>query len=361
MLILAIESSCDETSAAIVDMSEKSRVILSNIVASQTEIHALYGGVVPEIASRAHIDAISYVTKKAVKDAGVDIKKLDAVAVTCAPGLIGPLLVGVNFAKSLAYTLKLPLIPVNHILAHSAAAYFDYQDLCAPFIAITVSGSHTSIYKVTSFTAFEEIGTSRDDAAGEAFDKVGRVMGLNYPCGAAIDRLASEWKRKGSSQRSISDEALKFPSPAIKDSSLDFSFSGLKTAVINHIHNLRQRLKLDKNTPLPENECQYIASAFTDAVCAGIAGKLDIAIKKTGINSILLAGGVAANSHLREAVKNTAESHGGNFYVPSLSLCGDNAAMVGAQAYYEYMAGKTAGNELNAYASEESAYLAGVI
>lgn len=226
MLILAIESSCDETSSAIAEFTENgTRRLLSNIVATQIETHARYGGVVPEIASRAHAESVCTVVEKSVDKAGIAWSDVDAVAVTCAPGLIGSLLVGVSYAKALAFSLGVPLIPVNHMKAHVAAAYFRYPELEPPFTAVVVSGSHTSIYNVKGYTDYIEIGSSRDDAAGEAFDKVGRTIGLEYPCGKAMDELCT---RAGAIER------IKLPSPSLKDGSLDFSFSGLKTAVINH-------------------------------------------------------------------------------------------------------------------------------
>lgn len=351
MYIFAIESSCDETSASVVRSIDGKIEVLSNIVSSQVPIHALYGGVVPEIASRAHCEAVSNVARNAIKEANISLDDIDAVAVTFAPGLIGSLLVGLSFAKSLASSLNVPIIPVNHIEAHVSAAYIENTDLKPPYLALVVSGGHTSIYNVTDYVTFEEIGSSRDDACGEAFDKVGRVMGLPYPGGAAMDKLATigfetiDFDKKG---------ALSFPSPAIADDSLDFSFSGLKTAVINHIHNEKQKRKTDN---LPDEVRAEIAAAFTSSVCDGICKKLTSAIKSTGVKTVVMAGGVAANSHLRRAVSNATMKCGANFIVPSLSLCGDNAAMVGAYACHMYELGLFADSSLNAYASDESAEL----
>ena len=348
MIILAIESSCDETAAAVVVMGEE-RKILSNAVASQVDTHALYGGVVPEIASRAHIEAISHIVRRAIDDSGVSLSDIEAIGVTFAPGLIGSLLVGVNFAKSLALSLGVPLIPVDHIKSHTAAAYMSSPELRAPFLSLVVSGGHTSLYTVPEPHIFNEIGSTRDDAAGEAFDKVGRVMGLPYPGGAAMDRLASEGfeLRAGIPKKG----RLKFPSSAIHDDSLDFSFSGLKTSVINHIHNLRQTAGLSDKEPIPHESEAEIAAAFTESVVDGICEKLSIAIERTGAKKLVLAGGVAANSHLRRGVEACTKKLGVSLYMPPVSLCGDNGVMVGAQTYYEYTAGIRAGSDLNAYAN----------
>ncbi len=350
MLILGIESSCDETSCAVAEMSDGERRLLSCAIDSQIETHARYGGVVPEIASRAHAEAICPVVTSAVKDSGVSLSEIDAVAVTCTPGLIGSLLVGVSYAKALAFSLGVPLVPVNHIKAHVAAAYFPYPELEPPFTAVVVSGSHTSIYSVTGYSSFDEIGTSRDDAAGEAFDKVGRVIGLSYPCGREMDELAA---KAGDIER------IKFPSPALRGDTFDFSFSGLKTAVINHVHNLRQRLGIGDG-PLPEEERVRIAASFTDTVTEAIAEKVSAALAEYPSDKIVLAGGVAANSHLRKRLEKLCASLGASFFVPEIGLCGDNAAMVAAQGYYEYKAGKRADESLNAYASEEAAETAGI-
>lgn len=355
MLILAIESSCDETAAAVVRIDEGERTILSNVVASQVETHALYGGVVPEIASRAHIEAIAPCVEKAVSDAGVELSDIEAIGVTYTPGLIGCLLVGVNFAKSLAFSLGIPLVPVDHIKSHTAAAYFTSDELRAPFLSLVVSGGHTSLYSVPYPHIYEEIGSTRDDAAGEAFDKVGRVMGLTYPGGAAMDALAREGfenRREGTRKK---EDQIKFPSPAINDSTYDYSFSGLKTAAVNHIHNFRQKAGLSDKAPIDRGEMAEIACAFTEAVVEGVCKKLSLALDETKYDSLVLAGGVAANSHLREGIQLLCRRKGIKLYMPPLSLCGDNGAMVGAQAYYEYISGARGDTDLNAYASGEGA------
>ena len=349
MLILAIESSCDETAAAVVEMGEGIRHIRSSVVASQVDTHALYGGVVPEIASRAHIEAISGVVSRSLAEAGVTMEAIDAVGVTYAPGLIGSLLVGVSFAKSLAFAHGKPLVGVNHIKGHAAAAHLTDPSLEAPFCALIVSGGHTSLYDVSSPTAFHEIGGTRDDAAGEAFDKVGRVMGLPYPGGAAMDRLAASGFANGRG------DMFRFPSPAVNDASYDYSFSGLKTAVINQIHTIRQRLNLGDDGELPQDIREGIAASFTKAVVGGVSAKLRRAIREKNIRRLVMAGGVAANSHLRAAVEAVAKETGVILTVPPLSLCGDNAAMIGAQAYFEFLAGHLADESLNAYASDEEA------
>ena len=334
MLILGMESSCDETSAAVVRMEEGKREILSNIVASQIETHRLYGGVVPEIASRAHIEAITSVTAEALSTAGVALSDIDAIAVTAYPGLIGALLVGVNFAKGLAYRYGKPLVPVDHIKGHVAANYYEYSDLKPPFIALVVSGGHTSLIHVKSYTDFETIGRTRDDAAGEAFDKIGRVMGLSYPCGAEMDGLAD----KGDAT------AFKFPSAAIPDGSLDFSFSGMKTAVLNTINSMTQKGV--------EFKKEDIAASFTKAFTSSITKKLREAAIRTGETTVVVAGGVSANSHLRKAVAEMCEEMGLRLCIPPRSLCGDNGAMIAAQAYYDFLAGNIADTDLNAEATK---------
>ena len=330
--ILSIESSCDETSAAVVEMGSERR-ICSNLVASQIETHALYGGVVPEIASRAHSEAISRITYEALTQAGVTLDDIDAIGVTNRPGLIGALLVGVNFAKSLAVSHGLPLVPVHHIRGHIAANYLCYPELKPPFLALVVSGGHTSLIEVKDATTFETIGRTRDDAMGEAFDKVARVMGIPYPGGAEMDRLAT-----------LGDpQAFPFPSAALNDGSLDFSFSGLKTHVINLLHRMEQ-----KGEAFPKED---IAASFTATVLASVGKKLALALERYPYRTLVLAGGVSANSHLRGYLAAFAEAHGMQFCVPPRSLCGDNAAMIGAQAYYEYLAGNLADASLNAYAT----------
>jgi len=340
MLILGFESSCDETAVAIV---RDGRQVLANKISSQIEIHALYGGVVPEIASRAHTEAISSLTKEALEEAGVTLSDIDAIAVTNCPGLIGALLVGVNFAKSLAYKLNIPLIPVHHIRGHIAANYchFDGNDgrdyLEPPFTSLVMSGGHTSLIGVNSYTDFEILGATRDDAAGEAFDKVARLLSLPYPGGAKMDKLAYEGDKN----------YISFPQASVKDCPYDFSFSGLKTAAINYIHKLEQ------------NKSEYnkadIAASYTDAVVKAIAKRVELLFcdkEKFKTGKFVLAGGVSANSHIRRAIAELADKYGVKLYVPPLSLCGDNAVMIASQGYYEYTEGnKTASTNLNAYAT----------
>lgn len=333
MYILGIESSCDETSAAVVEMGDGVRRIASNIVASQIETHRLYGGVVPEIASRAHIEAISGITYEALETAGVTLADIGAVAVTSHPGLIGALLVGVNFAKSLAYANNIPLVPVDHIKAHTAAAYLADRSLEPPFLALVVSGGHTSFYRVRSYTDFEEIGTTRDDAAGEAFDKIGRVIGLPYPGGAAIDRLAYEGDPR----------AIPLPSPALPGDTLDMSFSGIKTAALNYINSRTQQ-----GLPIPRAD---LAACYTHAIVAAIVKKAEAALEASGERRLVLAGGVAANSHLRSALDRMCQRHGVLMSMPQVSLCGDNAAMVATAGYFDYLVGHFVGTELNASAT----------
>ena len=333
MYILSFESSCDETACAVLEMNEDKRIIKSNIIASQVNIHALYGGVVPEIASRAHVEAISNITYEALDKAGVTLKDIGAICVTNGPGLIGALLVAVNFAKSLAFANNIPLVPVNHIKGHVAANYLTYQDLKPPFLSLVVSGGHTSFFDVKSYTDFEEIASTRDDAAGESFDKVGRVMGLPYPGGHAMDNLATQGDKF----------AIKFPSPAIHGDTLDFSFSGLKTAVINYLNT-----KSQKNEEVSKAD---VASSFTYTVVEAIKSKVELAFKKTGYKKIVLAGGVSANTHIRAGIEEVCKKYKAKFYAPELSLCGDNAAMIGAQGYYEFLNGNIADETLNAYPS----------
>ena len=335
MYILGIESSCDETSAAVVSMDGTERRILSNIVASQIETHRLYGGVVPEIASRAHIEAISRITYEALDTAGITIADIGCIAVTTHPGLIGALLVGVNFAKSLAFAQGIPLVSVNHVKAHVAAAYLEYPELKPPFTALVVSGGHTSIYSVDDHITFREIGGTRDDAAGEAFDKIGRVIGMPYPAGAAMDKLAYEGDAS----------AFKLPSPALVGDTLDFSFSGLKTAALNIINSERQKGSEPHHADL--------TASYTRVIVDAIVKKVSLAIEKTGTERLVLAGGVAANSHIRGALDELCRKKGVQFCKPSLSLCSDNAAMVAAAGYFEYLAGNFANTALNASALDD--------
>ena len=335
MYILGIESSCDETSASVVEMGDGVRAIRSNIVASQIEVHRVYGGVVPEIASRAHIEAISNITYEALQTAGVSLAEIDAIAVTAFPGLIGALLVGVNFAKSLAYANNIPLVAVNHIHGHVAAAYLSNPDLVPPYLALVVSGGHTAFYRVDEETALVEIGGTRDDAAGEAFDKVGRVIGLPYPGGAALDKLAYEGDAK----------AIALPSPALAGDTLDFSFSGIKTATLNYLNSMAQKGE-------PINQAN-VAAAYTDKIVKAIVSKAELALEQSGMKTLVLAGGVAANSHLRAALEKMCKQKGIRLCMPERCLCGDNAAMIAAAGYFAFQKGKIADVSLNASASDD--------
>ncbi len=332
MKILAIESSCDETAASVV---ENGREVLSNVVASQVEEHKIYGGVVPEIASRRHAEAISSVTKKALEDAGCELSDIDAVAVTYAPGLIGALLVGVNYAKSLSYSRGIPLVPVHHLRSHIAANYITHKELKPPFFCLVVSGGNTLMAEVKDYTDFNVIGRTRDDAAGEALDKAARTMGIPYPGGLNLDRIA----RDGEST------AFKFPAPKVENAPYDFSFSGLKTSVINIIHNAKQ-----KGEEISEKD---LGASFMKSVSSCLCKNTEKAMKDFGHKTLVLAGGVSANSVLRADITAMCKRNGWNLYLPELSLCGDNAAMVGAQGYYEYLSGNIATAELNAYAGME--------
>lgn len=327
MKILALESSCDETSAAVV---EDGRKVLSCKILSQIEMHKRFGGVVPEIASRAHIEAISSLTLDALSEAELRVDDLDAIAVTYRPGLVGALLVGVNFAKSLAYASHKPLIAVNHIRGHVAANYITHPDLKPPFLALVISGGHTSLMKVNSFTDYETVGITRDDAAGEAFDKIARVMGIGYPGGAIMDALA----KKGNKN------AIPFPRATVKDAPYDFSYSGLKTAAVNYLHNAEQKGE--------EIKREDVAASFTSAICDTIENRLAHAIDDFNPPALVLAGGVSANSHIRETVSNLAKKKKIPLYLPDLALCGDNGAMIASQGYYEILAGKVADITLNA-------------
>jgi N6-L-threonylcarbamoyladenine synthase len=331
MKILAIESSCDETAASVV---EDGRKVLSNVVASQVAEHKIYGGVVPEIASRRHAEAISGVVEKALSDAGCTLEDLDAVAVTYAPGLIGALLVGVNYAKGLAYAQNLPLIPVHHLRSHIAANYITHQELKPPFFCLVVSGGNTMMVEVKDYTDFRVIGRTRDDAAGEALDKAARTMGIPYPGGLNMDKLAKDGD----------NTAYKFPTPKVEGCPYDFSFSGLKTSVINTIHNATQKgIEINKAD---------LGASFMTAVSNCLIKNTEKAMEDTGNTTLVLAGGVSANSVLRADVIELCKKHGWKLYLPELSLCGDNAVMVGSQGYYEYLAGNVAGLELNAFAGK---------
>ena len=330
--ILAIESSCDETSAAVL-FCENIIDVKSNIIASQIDSHKKYGGVVPEIASRMHIECISQVVDEALSEAKISLSDIDAIAVTYAPGLVGALLIGVNYAKSLALTLKVPLIPVHHIEGHISANYISSPELKPPYICLVASGGHSTIVKVNDYTDFEILAKTRDDAAGEAFDKISRVLGLGYPGGPAIQNAAENGN----------ENAFSFPKVNFDDS-FDFSFSGVKTAVINMIHKLKQN-----NEEVPVND---IAASFQYCVCDVLAKRLTEIAKRENVKSIALAGGVAANKKLRELVVKYAKEANLKLYYPPLILCTDNGAMIGARGYYSYLKGEFADSSLNAIATK---------
>lgn len=331
MKILSIESSCDETAAAV---TEDGRTVLSSVIATQIDEHKLYGGVVPEIASRRHCENITGVVRKALSDAELSMEDIDAIAVTNAPGLIGALLVGVNFAKGLALATDKPLIAVHHIKGHIAANYISHKELEPAYLCLVVSGGHSHIVKVNSYTELETVGKTTDDAAGEAFDKAARAMGFQYPGGIHIDRAA----KNGDPTK------YRLPKPATKNE-YDFSFSGLKTAVINLLHNAEQKGE--------EIDVNSLAACFQDTITSILADKFIAAALALGYKKIALAGGVAANSMLRDKISQKAAELGMDFYMPDISLCGDNAAMIGCQGYYEYLAGNIADMSLNAYATKK--------
>lgn len=328
MIILAIESSCDETSVSITD----ERRVLSNIISTQIAEHKIYGGVVPEIASRRHTEAISQVCDTALKEAGITYGDIDAVAVTFAPGLIGALLVGVNFAKGLSYALGVPLIPVHHLRSHIAANYISAPELKPPFMCLTVSGGNTIITKVTDYTKFEPIGRTTDDAAGECFDKTARALGLSYPGGVNLDKIAT-----------IAD-TKKYPLPTPHtENQFDFSFSGLKTAVINLVHNKAQKGE--------EIDVPVLAATIRQKVCDILIEKTLAAVSENKLDTLVIAGGVSANSELRSRMTEECKKRGVKLYYPPLKYCGDNAAMVGVQGYYEYLDGNIGDTKLNATAT----------
>lgn len=332
MNILAIESSCDETAVAVV---RDGRTVLSDAIASQADMHAIYGGVVPEIASRKHIEAIAGLADQALQQAGVTRSDIDAVAVTYAPGLIGALLVGVNFAKSVAYGLNVPIIPVHHVRGHIAANYIAHPDLEPPFVCLCVSGGNTMIVDVKGYTDMEILGATRDDAAGECFDKVARVLGIGYPGGAPMDKLA----------QGGDDTRYELPRAHVADAPLDMSFSGLKTAVLNLAHNTAQKGE--------ELDMKGLAASFAAAVSDTLVPRTMEAAKRCGYGKIAVAGGVAANSRIRADLETACRQSGDQLFLPPLSLCGDNGAMIGCQGYYEYLAGKRGGMDLNAYATRD--------
>ena len=330
MVILSVETSCDETAVAVM---RNGREILSNELFSQADMHAIYGGVVPEIASRNHVAVIGRLAELSLEKAGVVKSDIDAIAVTYAPGLIGALLVGVNFAKGLAMALGAPLIPVHHIRGHIAANYIAYPELTPPFLCVVVSGGNSLIADVKGYTDIEVLGRSRDDAAGECFDKSARVLGLGYPGGAALDKLAQD----GDENR------FALPRPSIDGAAYDMSFSGLKTAVVNIVHNAEQKGEtLDKAS---------LAASLTAAVSDILVPRVMAAARESGQSKIAVAGGVAANSRIRADFTKAAEADGRLLYIPPVKLCGDNAAMIGCQGFYEYLAGRRAGMELNAFAT----------
>ncbi|MCH5298898.1 MAG: tRNA (adenosine(37)-N6)-threonylcarbamoyltransferase complex transferase subunit TsaD [Ruminococcus sp.] len=330
MKILSIESSCDETAAAVV---EDGRNVLSSVIASQVEEHKLYGGVVPEIASRRHAEAIVPVVKQALNDADVTMDDIEAIAVTHAPGLIGALLVGVNFAKGLSLATGKPLVPTHHLRSHIASNYISHKELKPPFMCLVVSGGHSHIVMVEDYTKMKVIGRTRDDAAGEAFDKAARTMNMPYPGGIEMDKIAESGDPK----------AFKFPRPVVHDAPYDFSFSGLKTSVINLIHNMEQR-----GEEIPKAD---ICASFRSAVVELLVSNTIKACEDFDIKTLVIAGGVSANSLLRTRFAEESEKHGIKFYKPDKSVCTDNAAMVGSQGYYEYLNGNIADLSLNAVAT----------
>ena len=330
MKILAVESSCDETAVAVV---EDGRKVLTDCIASQVALHRLYGGVVPEIASRKHMEAIYALADEALTTAGITRNDIDAVAVTFAPGLIGAVLVGVNFAKAAALAMDKPLVPVHHIRGHIAANYIAYPDLEPPFLCLVVSGGHTLLVDVEDYTKFRILGTTRDDAAGECFDKVARLLGMPYPGGAALDKMAA----------SGDPGKYTLPHTHLSGNPLDMSFSGLKTAAINLIHNAEQK---GETIDVPS-----LCASFSQAVSDILVPRTLRALQETGRKTLAIAGGVAANSKIRGDFLRETERLGVRLCLPPLKLCGDNGAMIGAQGYFEYLAGVRAGQDLNAYAT----------
>ena len=356
MNILAFESSCDETSASVVFTDGEKFNVKSNIIASQIEIHKLYGGVVPEIASRAHTEAISRITYEALEEAELALSDIDLVAVTARPGLIGALLVGVNFAKGLAIANKIPLVAVDHIKGHIASTYLIEDAPRPPFIALAASGGHTSIYRVDSYAEIFEIGSTRDDAIGESFDKIGRIIGIPYPAGKGFDALAVKGFERATElsietpgiyakykkSDAYKNPEMALPSPALNDGSLDFSFSGLKTASINLLHKYEQKgEEIDK---------ELFAARYTYEAVEAVAKKVAAALEKNEGYALAISGGVAANSHLRRRLSEIALTYKTNIYIPPISLCGDNAAMIAAAGYFEYKNGLISHSSLNASA-----------
>ncbi|SCH36606.1 t(6)A37 threonylcarbamoyladenosine biosynthesis protein [uncultured Clostridium sp.] len=325
--ILGIESSCDETAASVV---KNGREVLSNVISSQIDLHTLYGGVVPEIASRKHIERINQVIEEALTTAHMTLDDLDAIGVTYGPGLVGALLVGVAEAKAISYAKKLPLVGVHHIEGHISANYIENPDLEPPFVCLVVSGGHTHLVVVRDYGKYEILGRTRDDAAGEAFDKVARAIGLGYPGGPKIDKISKEGN----------PEAIAFPRPKFEDSPYDFSFSGLKSAVLNYLNGCQMK-------GIEVNRAD-VAASFQKAVCDVLVEHAMIAVKESGLNKFAIAGGVASNSALRAAFEKACAERQIEFYHPSPIFCTDNAAMIGSAAYYEFIAGKRDGLDLNA-------------
>ena len=325
--ILGIESSCDETAASVV---KNGREVLSNVISSQIDLHTLYGGVVPEIASRKHIERINQVIEEALTTANMTLDDLDAIGVTYGPGLVGALLVGVAEAKAISYAKKLPLVGVHHIEGHISANYIENPDLEPPFVCLVVSGGHTHLVVVRDYGKYEILGQDRDDAAGEAFDKVARAIGLGYPGGPKIDKISKEGN----------PDAIAFPRPKFEDSPYDFSFSGLKSAVLNYLNGCQMKgIEINRAD---------VAASFQKAVCDVLVEHAMIAVKESGLNKFAIAGGVASNSALRAAFEKACAERQIEFYHPSPIFCTDNAAMIGAAAYYEFIAGKRDGLDLNA-------------
>lgn len=327
ILILAIESSCDETAAAVV---KNGREVLSNVISSQIDLHTIYGGVVPEIASRKHTENINPVIREALSSANVTLKDMDAIAVTYGPGLVGALLVGVSEAKAISFATGIPLIGVHHIEGHISANYIENKDLEPPFVCLVVSGGHSHLVKVLDYGEYEILGRTRDDAAGEAFDKVARAIGLGYPGGPKIDKVA----------KSGNSDAISFPRAKVVGSEYDFSFSGLKSAVLNYLNSCE--MKGEKIV------VEDVAASFQKAVVDVLTEHSVRAVRESGMKKFALAGGVASNSALRESVAKAMEAEGVSFYKPSPILCTDNAAMIGAAGYYEFIKGQRSGYDLNA-------------
>lgn len=332
MIIMSVESTCDETAVALV---RDGREILTDQIFSSADLQAVFGGVVPELASRSHVEVIYQLADRAIEKAGITKRDIDAVAVSFAPGLIGAVLVGVNFAKSVACALGVPLIPVHHIRGHMAANYLAYPELEPPFVCLAISGGNSIIVDVKGYTDMDIMGATRDDAAGECFDKTARVLGLGYPGGKPVDQLS----------QGGDDSKYVLPVAKVEGYPYDMSFSGLKTAVINIVHHAEQTgEELDKAS---------LCASFSKAVSDSLVPRAIAAVKEKGYRKLVAAGGVAANSRIRADLERETKNNGIELFVPPLRLCGDNGAMIGAQAYYEYLAGNTAGSDLNAYASME--------